>query len=184
MKNKKLLISAINLILIAAGAALSVILLVTAKAVLWQKLSAFCGLVTAVFAFYYMFIGGLKNAAVYFKTYGALLSLDFAIGTVTAGVVTDNAATLFFGVFALAVALYLFSSKDLGKKRSYIISGVLLAVSVFMTLSPLLEMNMSDNLFRQELLRTSSLLVFSVLYCGMIVVKYADKEQRKSQKQD
>ena len=162
----------LNLLLIVLGVVTSVRLFFSSSEWLLIAYRAI-NIVALVFALFYILYGYTKNAAGYYKTYGYLLFLSILITSITAFQRTTKNLTIISCAALIIVSAILAFGKDLGKKNSFILCGVLV-------LGELVNSYAVYNLYGlQKTFETCAInLVIVCLYGIMTYAKYLDKAER------
>lgn len=151
--------------------------------------------VLLVEAFLYLVTGRKKNSAGYFKTFSILYAVRIFINAVFSGVLTKvfylsyfpeytQVLTNLFTVLPLVPATMIATCKDLGKKKSYALIGIVYVVYLIPFLFSLIRpfgnvTTIDQNLFFY-IARPGLLALLTSLLGIMVVEKYQDKASRNT----
>ena len=170
------------LIFIIAGLCGAVQTVFSADATLCMQLSAASSMLALLFAGYYMIDGFQKNAAGYFKAYGALFALTLLFTMMDIGSTKlPFKEWILLGIgLALALAVILFVGRDLGKGKSFALCALIFLWFAYSAFYASRLRPIDDPRVVQIIISSATNLILSLLFGVMIYAKYADKAARGS----
>ena len=154
-----------------AGVVFSVIGIVNADMNATRIISHIAAIVSLVFAAFYILSGYRKNAAKYYKVYGALLAIIFLISILTASVNSRGSIGIMAASLSLVFVLVLLLSENLGKAKSFILCGLLVIFNVVLLI---IGQNVTATTVIAKLVKID----LACLYGIMTFAKYLDKTER------
>lgn len=179
----RLFIVLISVLFIAAGVLANGYVITSGEANFVAVLESILIIVALVSALFYIFLGYKKDAAHYFKLFLYLFALAQLVSIVNATFNPEH-TTLSVALAALTYApvLILASAKDLGRRVSLILCGIVIAVYLFIfvgaafTYPGSLRGDTSFGTF--VLIRDGALLLLSLIMGVITFAKYVDKAER------
>ena len=163
----------LNLLFIAAGVVFSIIGIANPDANATRIISSIMAIACLVFAGFYILNGYTKDAAKYYKVFGALLAVKYLTGILSG---TTNRSTP-FGIMvislSLVIVLVLLLSENLGKTKSLVLCGLLVIIGV-VDIVVHIKMDMSTYALIAKLVKID----LACLYGIMTYAKYLDKTER------
>ena len=166
-----------NLLCIVAALVLCALSIVDATSNLAQQIACLFQIAALIYAAYYVFAGFTKDAAKYYKTFAAI----FALAQIASLSSLSANANSYFGsllsALTLGLILVLFLSKNLGKKTSLILCGILVVVVVLSLIAALVEGGFTTGAVIFPIIAR---FVLAALLGIMTFAKYIDKAARGS----
>lgn len=161
----------LNLLFIAAGVVFSVIGIANADMNATRIISHITAIASLVFAAFYILSGYRKNAAKYYKVYGALLAIVFLISILSASVNSRGSIGTMVASLSLVLVLVLLLSENLGKAKSLILCGLLVIINVVL-------LAIGQNATATTVIAKLVKIDLVCLYGIMTYAKYLDKAER------
>ena len=162
-----------NLLLIAAAVALSVIGICGEVATAIRIISTVIRLLALLYAGFYILSGYRKDAAKYFKIFGILYLFSTVLGLISCISNTPTVLSVIFYVLSIIAILALAFAKDLGKAKSFVLCGILVALQIALSVSVYLQADpaiVKINMFIS--------MDLACLFGIMTYAKYLDKTER------
>ncbi len=106
----------LNLLLITAGVVLSIIDITNTKTNTARIISLIASIICLAFAGFYILRDYSKNAAKYYKVYGILLAVKYAVSILSGSIRSREAVNIIFMSVSLIIVLVLVLRKNLGKQ--------------------------------------------------------------------
>ena len=174
---------AINLIAIVFCMVGSIFTLAAQDANGFMKLTAVFGLIALISALVYVFLGYKKSAADFFKgfMYIYMLSTFTNILNTAMAELTDfqSASGIVFSSAIFGLLLILAIGRDMGKVKSFILCGIVIAISLAVLLGSLGTMPLSGSLLNRLFAwRALTDVILAATTGLMVYAKYADKTAR------
>ena len=161
----------LNLLFIAAGIVFSVIGITNADMNATRIISHVAAIACLAFAGFYILSGYAKNAAKYYKVYGALLAVIFIVSILSGSVNSGIPLGIMTMILSLVVVLVLLLSENLGKTKSFALCGLLVIFNVVLLIG---GQDMSVTSIITKLVKID----LACLYGIMTYAKYLDKAER------
>ncbi|MBQ0026352.1 MAG: hypothetical protein KBS79_03165 [Lachnospiraceae bacterium] len=161
----------LNLLFIAAGIVFSVSGIANAEMNTTRIISHIMAIACLAFAGFYIISGYRKNAAKYYKVYGALLAVIFLISILSSSVNLRGPIGIMAASLSLVIVLVLLLSENLGKTKSFVLCGLLVIINI---IDFILLQDMSANVVITKSIKTD----LTCLYGIMTYAKYLDKAER------
>ena len=167
------LILIIALVLIVAALVLTALAIAHDDSNLASQVSCLFKIAALIYAAYYIFAGFSKDAAKYFKTFAAIFALAEIASLANLGMSANSYFATLVATLSLSAILVLLFSKDLGKKKSLMISAALIVftvISLIMALANAVAIIVWGPL--------AATVVLACLFFIMTFAKYVDKASR------
>ena len=175
----------LNFIAAAFGVAANSYVLLSAEASVFTKIGAAVVILALCASLLYLFKGYQKNAAKYFKLYMCLFAMAQLVSTFATVYSAPNGQSLIsvaFPALTYGPILVLALVENLGKKRSYLVCGFVVAAYL---IASVLVLVMVPGLLAGGteagtlyLIRSGTTLLLAIIMSMLIVAKYRDKEER------
>ena len=167
----------LNLLFIAAGIVFSVIGITNAEMNITRIISHIAAITCLVFAAFYILNGYTKNAAKYYKVYGALLASIFLISVLSGSVNSRSSIGIMAASLSLVIVLVLLLSENLGKSKSFVLCGLLVIINIVFpiyVITPMMARGSSDYSLITPLVKIDLVCLYGI----MTYAKYLDKAER------
>ena len=179
----------VNGILIVAAFAASMYVIFMESAPMFQRIYSAIDLLILGFGFFYFINGYKKDAASFYKYYTLLFAFRIFLSIISVDALFDVNG---IGGFPLKIlmallpytpVLILALVKDLGKKKSFTLSGIVFAwyflcLVATIVISASGSLNVLAMLNTMNLIKSATMVVFSALLVVMTIAKYQDKDAR------
>lgn len=179
----------VNGILIVAAFAASMYVIFMESAPMFQRIYSAIDLLILGFGFFYFINGYKKDAASFYKYYTLLFAFRIFLSIISVDALFDVNG---IGGFPLKIliallpytpVLILALVKDLGKKKSFTLSGIVFAwyflcLVATIVISASGSLNVLAMLNTMNLIKSGTMVVFSALLVVMTIAKYQDKDAR------
>ncbi|MBQ0015334.1 MAG: hypothetical protein KBS82_08475 [Oscillospiraceae bacterium] len=179
----------VNGILIVAAFAASMYVIFMESAPMFQRIYSAIDLLILGFGFFYFINGYKKDAASFYKYYTLLFAFRIFLSVISVDALFDVNG---IGGFPLKIlmallpytpVLILALVKDLGKKKSFTLSGIVFAwyflcLVATIVISASGSLNVLAMLNTMNLIKSGTMVVFSALLVVMTIAKYQDKDAR------
>ena len=179
----------VNGILIVAAFAASMYVIFMESAPMFQRIYSAIDLLILGFGFFYFINGYKKDAASFYKYYTLLFAFRIFLSIISVDALFDVNG---IGGFPLKIlmallpytpVLILALVKDLGKKKSFTLSGIVFAwyflcLVATIVISASGSLNILAMLNTMNLIKSGTMVVFSALLVVMTIAKYQDKDAR------
>jgi len=131
-------------------------------------------LLAIILAFAYYFVGYKKKGNLYYRLFSGFLALKEMLAIMYIGVY-ENVPAYTFIIFTICFGVYLILAvaKDLGKKLSFVLASINIALSAFAF--AYVAMNVK---YISVITYNSTRLILTLVLIIMVYVKYNDKEIR------
>ena len=171
-----------SLVLIAAGIAVSVYSVFAPDATTWIRISGGFTFVTLLFAVHYIVKGYSKDAAKYYKVYTAAFALCQIISIIGISTSAENAIAVLYPAIIFGFLILLMVTKDLGKKNSAIICGMIIFFSALALATGIYGcpgITLGGTMYGTLVLgRNAIQMLLGCLLGVMTFAKYSDKAER------
>lgn len=138
---------------------------------LLEKIEIAICILTLMFSIFYSIDGYKKDSAKYYKIFLCLFILSVFITIIN----SDNIIKIVCSILCAICLCMLLLGKDLGKKKSTIISCVILAFNTIKILVDIFATNKAS-----IFINSFPHLVLAIALCGFVAGKYLDKQTRGS----
>lgn len=179
----------VNGILIVAAFAASMYVIFMESAPMFQRIYSAIDLLILGFGFFYFINGYKKDAASFYKYYTLLFAFRIFLSVISVDALFDVNG---IGGFPLKIlmallpytpVLILALVKDLGKKKSFTLSGIVFAwyflcLVATIVISASGSLNILAMLNTMNIIKNATMVVFSALLVVMTIAKYQDKDAR------
>ena len=179
----------VNGILIVAAFAASMYVIFMESAPMFQRIYSAIDLLILGFGFFYFINGYKKDAASFYKYYTLLFAFRIFLSIISVDALFDVNG---IGGFPLKIlmallpytpVLILALVKDLGKKKSFTLSGIVFAwyflcLVATIVISASGSLNVLAMLNTMNIIKSATMVVFSALLVVMTIAKYQDKDAR------
>ena len=179
----------VNGILIVAAFAASMYVIFMESAPMFQRIYSAIDLLILGFGFFYFINGYKKDAASFYKYYTLLFAFRIFLSIISVDALFDVNG---IGGFPLKIlmallpytpVLILALVKDLGKKKSFALSGGVFAWYFLCLVATIIgsasaRFDVLAMLNTMNLIKSATLVVFSALLLVMTIAKYQDKDAR------
>ena len=179
----------VNGILIVAAFAASMYVIFMESAPMFQRIYSAIDLLILGFGFFYFINGYKKDAASFYKYYTLLFAFRIFLSIISVDALFDVNG---IGGFPLKIlmallpytpVLILALVKDLGKKKSFTLSGIVFAwyflcLVATIVISASGSLNILAMLNTMNIIKNATMVVFSALLVVMTIAKYQDKDAR------
>ena len=182
MKNKRMLpVVIVDLIAILVCIAANVYVALKGELTVLQTVNMWVNVAALLSALVYLMMGYKKNAAVFYKIFASVFALSQFVAVLSVAKYREDYTGISCYTVLFALLLMLALAEDLGKKKTFITCGVILAVGVLLlALTYFATPQASETgTWFMELVLSFSVIVMSAVMWLMAVAKYLDKEARK-----
>lgn len=172
-----------NLFCTIGGIATGILIATSDESGILLKISSLCALAALLFAGYYIISGYTKDAAKFYKSFAFL----FAVSQLSAMICslfesTLNIVDITCYFFGLAFIVLMIFKKNLGKKVSLILCGIIIilcVISLSIAIQTATGIDLGDNLLGTlTTARGVIQILLGVLFGIMTYAKYLDKDAR------
>ena len=164
----------LNLLFIAAGVVLCVIGIISPDANATRIINRIVAIACLIFAAFYILNGYTKDAAKYYKVFGALLVIKYLAGILSGATNSGIPFSIMATTLSLVLVLVLLLSENLGKTKSLVLCGVFVIFRVVFLLYSIIKSDISTMLIMSNIVN----LDLACLYGIMTFAKYLDKAER------
>ena len=164
----------LNLLFIVAGIVLCVIGIASPDASATRIIMRIAAIVCLIFAAFYILNGYTKNAAKYYKVYGALLAIKHLTGILSGSIESGTPFGIMILSLSLVIVLVLLLSENLGKTKSFILCGLNVILGVGLLLYSVIKGNIPTILIMSNIVNIDLACLFGI----MTFAKYLDKAER------
>ena len=164
----------LNLLFIVAGIGLSVVGITNPEADIFKIISRIEAIACLVFAAFYIISGYTKDAAKYYKVYGALLAVKYLAGILSGSTKSGTPFGIMMIALSLVITLVLLLSENLGKTKSFVLCGLLVIVRIVLLIYSVAENNIPTIFVLSNIVNID----LACLYGIMTYAKYLDKTER------
>ena len=164
----------LNLLFIVAGVAICAIGMASPDANLTRILFRVSAIACLVFAGFYIINGYTKDAAKYYKVYGALYAVKHLMGILSGSAKSGTTFGIMVLALSLVITLVLLLSENLGKTKSFVLCGLLVILGVVLLVHSLSQGNIPTILIMSNIVNVD----LAYLYGIMTYAKYLDKAER------
>ena len=164
----------LNLLLIIAGVILSVKGITSKDASVIRIIMSVVAIVCIVFAAFFIFGGYTKNSAKYYDIYGTLLVIKHLAGILSGRTNSSTTFEIIVLALSLVITLVILLNENLGKEKSLVLCGLLVALSIVLLVYSLNE----DNIQTFSIMNSIVNIDLVCLYGIMTYAKYLDKTER------
>ncbi len=165
----------LNLLFIVAGIVACVIGIASPYADAYRIISRAVSIAVLAFGGFYILSGYTKDAAKYYKLFGALYAVKLILKLLSGIVHAGTPLGIMLGVFSLVFVLVLLLSENLGKQKSLILCGLLVIVGVVVFVISALDAKYQT---ASAVIEGIVNIDLACLYGIMTYAKYLDKAER------
>ena len=164
----------LNLLFIVAGVVFSVIGIARADANVSRIICLILSVICLVFAAFYIISGYTKDAAKYYKVFGALLAIKYLVEILSGSINSAIPFGVMVRALSLVIVLVLLLSANLGKAKSFVLCGIFVILRVALLLYAVIRGDMLTILLIGNIVNID----LACLYGIMTYAKYLDKTER------